>query len=141
MSQLSDTGLHVGAKSLWMCLTLCDPMDYNSPGSSVHGIFQSRILEWVGISSSMGSSQPRDQTWVSALQVGSLSSELAGSQKRVESSLTLKPYFVYLCRLSETLVGGERVEKDESGGRLKLYFYSSISHHPACTLNLQENYI
>ena len=34
-------------------LTLCDPMDYSSPGSSVHGIFQTRILEWVAISYSM----------------------------------------------------------------------------------------
>ena len=47
------------------CLTLCDPMDCNLPGSSVHGIFQVRILEWVAISSSKGSSQPRDQTCLS----------------------------------------------------------------------------
>ena len=38
----------------------CDPMDCSPPGSSVHGIFQVRILEWVAISSSRGSSQPRD---------------------------------------------------------------------------------
>ena len=38
-----------------LCLTLCDPMDYSSPGSFVHGIFQARILEWVAISSSKGS--------------------------------------------------------------------------------------
>ena len=44
-------------------LTLCDPMDYNLPGSSVHGIFQARILEWVAISSSRGSSWPRDWTY------------------------------------------------------------------------------
>ena len=44
------------------CLTLCDPMDCNLPGSSVHGILQARILEWVAISFSRGSSQPRDQT-------------------------------------------------------------------------------
>ena len=47
------------------CLTLCDPMDCNLPGSSVHGILQARIQEWVAISISRGSSQPRDQTWVS----------------------------------------------------------------------------
>ena len=46
------------------CLTLCDPMDCSLPGSSVHGILQARILEWVGIPFSRGSSQPRDQTWV-----------------------------------------------------------------------------
>ena len=39
-----------------LCLTLCDPMDYNLPGSSVHGVFQTRILEWVAISFSRRSS-------------------------------------------------------------------------------------
>ena len=42
------------------CLTLCDPMDCSQPGSSVHGISQARILEWVAISFSRGSSQPRN---------------------------------------------------------------------------------
>ena len=49
----------------WSCLTLCDLMDCNLPGSSVHGIFQARVLECVAISFSRGSSRPRDQTWVS----------------------------------------------------------------------------
>ena len=48
-----------------LCPTLCDPMDYSLPGSSVHGIFQARVLEWVAISFSRGCSQPRDWTWVS----------------------------------------------------------------------------
>ena len=38
---------------------LCNPMDCSPPGFSVHGIFQAKILEWVAISSSRGSSQPR----------------------------------------------------------------------------------
>ena len=45
--------------------TLCDPMDCSLSGSSVHGILQARILEWVAISFFRGSSQPRDQTQVS----------------------------------------------------------------------------
>ena len=49
------------------CLTFCDPMNCSLPGSSVHGIFQARILEWVAISFSRGSSQPRVQTWVSCI--------------------------------------------------------------------------
>ena len=49
------------------CLTLCDPMDCSPPASSVHGIFQARILEWVAISFSRGSSRPRGQTWVSCI--------------------------------------------------------------------------
>ena len=55
------------AKSLQSCPTLCDPMDCSSPGSSVHGILQVRILGWVAVPFSGGSSQPRDQTWVSCI--------------------------------------------------------------------------
>ena len=46
------------------CSTLCDPMDCSPPGSSVHGILQAWILEWVAMTSSRGSSQPRDWTLV-----------------------------------------------------------------------------
>ena len=49
------------------CLTLWDPMDYSPPGSSVHGIFQARILEWVAVSFSRGSSPPRDQIHISCI--------------------------------------------------------------------------
>ena len=49
------------------CPTLCDPTDCSSPGSSVHGILQARILEWVAIPFSRGSSQPRDQTQASCI--------------------------------------------------------------------------
>ena len=48
-------------------LTLCDPMDCSSPGSSIHGISQARILEWVPISFSRGSSQTRDWTCISCV--------------------------------------------------------------------------
>ena len=47
--------------------TLSNPMDCSPPGSSEHGIFQTRILEWVDIASSRGSSWPRDQTHISCL--------------------------------------------------------------------------
>ena len=46
------------------CLTLWNLMDCNPPGSSVHRIFQARILEWIAIPFSRGSSRLRDQTWV-----------------------------------------------------------------------------
>ena len=49
------------------CPTLCDPMDYSLPGSSVHGIFQAIVLEWIAISFSRGSSQPRDWIRVSCI--------------------------------------------------------------------------
>ena len=47
------------------CPTLCDPIDYSLAGSSVHGIFQARVLEWGAIAFSRGSSRPRDRTRVS----------------------------------------------------------------------------
>ena len=50
-----------------LCPTLWDPMDCSPPGSSVHEILQARVLEWVAISYSRGSSQPRDQTQVSCI--------------------------------------------------------------------------
>ena len=55
----------VCAQSLQLYLTLCDPIDSRLPDSSVHGIFQARILECIAISFSRVSSQPRDQTPVS----------------------------------------------------------------------------
>ena len=58
---------YVCAKSLQSCPTLCDPMDCSPPDSSVQGIIQAGILEWVAMSSSRGSSQPRDQTHVSCV--------------------------------------------------------------------------
>ena len=78
-----STELLVGlvAKS---CLTVCDPMDSSPPGSSVHGISQARILEWVAISFSGGSSRPRDQTCISCLADGSFTPESPGKpQHRV----------------------------------------------------------
>ena len=51
-----------------LCLTLCYPMDCNLPGSSVYGIFQARIVEWIAISLCRGSSQPRD--WICTSCIG-----------------------------------------------------------------------
>ena len=61
---------------LWMCLvpqsclTLYNPMDCSTPDSFVHGILHARILDWVAMPSSMGSSQPKDQTQVSHIAGG-----------------------------------------------------------------------
>ena len=53
-----------------LCLTLCDPMDCSPPGFSVQEIVQARMLEWVPISFCRGSSQTRNQTWVSYIAGG-----------------------------------------------------------------------
>ena len=56
-----------GALVAKLCLTLNNPMDCSQPGSSVHGISQARILDWVAIPFSRGSSQPKNQTQVSRI--------------------------------------------------------------------------
>ena len=60
------------------CPTLCNPMNCSPPGSSVHAISQARILEWIAISFSRGSSWPRDQTHVSCLAGGFFTTEPPG---------------------------------------------------------------
>ena len=63
------------AKLLQSCLTLCNPTDCSPPGSSVHGILQARILEWVALPSSRGSPGPGDRSrdsWVSCIQADSV---------------------------------------------------------------------
>ena len=68
--------------------TLCDPMDHNPPSSSVHGTSHSRKLVWVAISSSRGSSQPRDQTWVSCIVGGLLICKWILNQRSPQGSPT-----------------------------------------------------
>ena len=109
---------HLVAQS---CLTLCNPMDYSLPGSSVHGIFQAIVLEWIAISFSRGSSQPRDRTrasrivqfssvqslshvwffatpWIAALQA-SLSMHNSRSSLRLTSIESVMPSsHLILCR-------------------------------------------
>ena len=53
--------IYLSTKSLQLCSTLCHHMDYSLPGSSVHGVLQARILEWIAVPSSRGSSWLRDQ--------------------------------------------------------------------------------
>ena len=73
------------------CVRLCDPIDWSPPGFSVHGIFQARVLEWVALPSSRGSSWPRDQTQGSYprllhWQVGSLQlSHLRSHRQRYQA--------------------------------------------------------
>ena len=66
-------------KSLQLCLTLCNPVDCTLPGSSVHGILQARILEWIAISFSSGSSWSRIEPMSPTMQADSLLSEPPGT--------------------------------------------------------------
>ena len=76
-SERESVGLSVLCDSTvsQLCPTLCNPTNYSSLGSSVHGILQARILEWVAMPFSRGSSRFRDQTRVSLIQADSVPSE------------------------------------------------------------------
>ena len=67
-----------GGLAAQSCWTLCNLVDYNLPGSSVHRIFQARILEWAAICFSRVTSQPRDRTRISCVQADSLPTEPPG---------------------------------------------------------------
>ena len=69
-SIIINTWAAAAAKSLQSCPTLCDPTDSRPPGSRIPGILQAITLEWVAISFSRGSSQPRDRTQVSCTAGG-----------------------------------------------------------------------
>ena len=89
------------------CPTLWDPMDYSLPGSPVHGILQARILEWVAISCSRGSSQPRDLlNW----QVESLPLSHLGSSKGENFHVGKKMQFNFNSQRREKprVLGGPR---------------------------------
>ena len=75
-TSFSDTVKEV--KVIQSCQTLCDPMDCSLPGSSVHGIFQAIVLEWIAISFSRGSSRPSDQSQVSCTAGGFFTAEPPG---------------------------------------------------------------
>ena len=104
--------------SLWQlrpsaqsCPALCDPMDYSLPGSSVHGIFQARLLEWVAISCSRGPSRPRDRTHVLCLLywlVGSLPLHCQVSPKTQHGKIKhpgfLKAWYYFFCLLVTLLL-------------------------------------
>ena len=73
--------LRACVRNCFICLTLCDPMGSCPPGSSEHGILQAGTLEWVAISSSRGSSQPRDRPCISCTGRWVLSAEPLGKPK------------------------------------------------------------
>ena len=63
------------AKSLQSCPTLCDPIDGSPPGTTIPGILQARILEWIAISFSRDLPDPGIKPWYPALQADSLPTE------------------------------------------------------------------
>ena len=94
------------AKYLQSCLTLCDPLDCSSLDSSVHGILQAKVVEWVAIFSSRGSSWPRDQTLTSYLlqwQVDSLPLVPPGKPKTLFNTKSIDAQISYMKWFSSTI--------------------------------------
>ena len=95
MSCLGDRSNVVGIVLIAQsCLDLCNPMDCSPPGSSVHEILQARIPEWVAISFSRGSSQPRDQTRVS--RVAGRLFTIRGKATREAPSALIYPHSAHI---------------------------------------------
>ena len=113
------------AQLLQLCPTLCNPMDYSPPGSLVHGIFQARILEWVAMPFSRGSSWPRDQThisWISCFAGRFFAIEPPGKPK-------LDPYLMPYSKANSTLNKLLSVEEKilkTFRRKYKLYLWHSI---------------
>ena len=113
------------------CLTLCDPVDCSLQGSSVHGIFQARVLEWVAISFSRGSSRPRSP----ALRADTLPSEPLGKNHILVETpnflihlSTPHTHLIALLTLHLHLNNCVWLEKNQWPGRLELYI-KQIHHH------------
>ena len=82
------------------CLTLCYPIDCSPPDSYVHGLFQAKILEWVAISFSRGSSQPRDWTHVSCVScIGRKILSLVQTGKPLTNGEGIQNFIMHLCAL------------------------------------------
>ena len=105
------------AQSLQSCLTLCDPMDCSSPSSSVHGILQARILEWIAMPSSSGSSWPRDWTQVMSLALA------GGFFTHLGSHLGSPGVCMYIYFRFFSLIGWVRLPVLYSRSFLVVYFY------------------
>ena len=95
------------------CSTLCDPVDCSLPDFSVHGILQARILEWVSIPFSRGSSRPRNWTWVS--RIGGRRFNLWATREAHKQSPNLEAHDTIIINLKDVL--NRRKNKEEEKRR------------------------
>ena len=138
------------AELLQPCLTLCNPMYCSPPGSSVHGILQATILEWVAMPSSRESSQPRDQSYISyisytgrrvfttsATRKSSVYTTLHLSQQPREVLYTNPPSSAALQRSKVSVPGSHR----EAGPRTQCSLQSPLPFYPVPRVNRQDHAI
>ena len=109
------------------CPTLFGSMDCSPPGSSAHGIFQARILEWVAISFSRESSQPRDQTRIS--NISCIGRQILYHWCHVGSPVQINHNYIYIpCLLSLPLLSQSHPSKSSQSARLGSLCYRATSH-------------
>ena len=104
--------------------SLCDSMDCSLPGSSLHGILQARVLEWVAIFFSRGSSRPRDRTWVS--HIAGRHFNLWATREALRNHLTA-PYNFKSYHSSSYLILSYLGRQLEFDKRLKKLKYSKLT--------------
>ena len=115
------------AKSFQSCLALWNPMNGSAPGSFVHGILKARILKWVAIPSSRGSSQPRDRTHISYLlhwQAGSLPLAPPGKMTMVVLKVWLPSTD---CGVRSLIKAGDLQRQDKSSLVADSVHFSSVA--------------
>ena len=123
-------------------------MDCNLPGSSVHGILHTRILEWVAIPFPQGSSQPRDQTRISSLQADSLPSEPLGKPivlrldlEAIKKRLLLRLYkLVGQRNLKKYFMRTSRFQKSKPLTFLLCFLANVILHWTTLLLKLESDF-
>ena len=107
------------------CPTLCDPIYCSSPGSSIHGILQEGILEWVAIPFTRASSEPRDRTWISRIAGRFFAIwAIRGSPKVYIAQLCLT-----LCDPMDYIVQGDCILQARMLERLAFPFSRGSSQH------------
>ena len=130
------------------CPTLCEPMDCSPPDSSVNGILQAKILEWVAIPFSMESSRPRDQTRVLWTADGSFTVWATGTSSvpifffnywftPIDNGYLFNYYrFRYSVQLSFSMVSDSLQPR---GQKLQIWLFNACFNKATCCLHLYSN--
>ena len=128
----SPTSLRINewVKVAQLCQTLCDPMGYIPPGSSVYRILQATILEWVAISSSRRSFWPRDQTQVSCI-IGRLFTISKGGDLKLKvwgplllSTIYHKDILYMVATIEKSLLHKVKSERDKQTSYINTYIWN-----------------
>ena len=131
--------MHMYAKLLQSWSTLCNPMDYSQPGSSVHRIHQAIILEWMALPSSRGSSRPKDRTHIS-LCLPALAGMFFTTVAIWEAYIYIYMY-IYSLLFEPACPFPSHTSRSLQNARLGSLCYTAASHYLSILLKLDRVYI